>query len=404
MRQDRKHILRAVGITLAMLVFLGIPMLIVFLILNMGLVPAYVIRVLPFIGVGFFLAVTATAIDLLPRTWVRWIWLMFLCLCLAGGAYFLRGVWNARIPTVDDREIILQNYTPFSQNTLAVYPDQPASWRMDKERILRLDGATALYPVYAGFVQSVYPEGNYPRYADTPDGCGVVTCTNTVGAYQRLIDGQADVIFAAAPSADQRKAAEEAGLTLHLTPIGKEAFVFFVNCKNPVTSLQLEEIREIYAGEITNWREVGGNYQKIRPFQRAENSGSQTMLRKLMAGKNLIEPEKEDRIAGMGGIIRQVANYRNYENAIGFSFRFYASQMVKEDQIRLLEINGVAPSCETIRDGSYPLTGAFYAVTAAPIGQPPPRQTDAELDAFLTWILSEEGQAVVEKSGYVAWQ
>ena len=135
----------------------------------------------------------------------------------------------------------------------------------------------------------------------------------------------------------------------HLTPIGREAFVFFVNSRNPVTELTVDEIQGIYTGEITNWREVGGEDQSIRPFQRAEDSGSQSALERLMDGLPLVEPELEDRVGTMGGIIQEVASYRNYHNAIGFSFRFYATEMVESGDIRLLALDGVEPTRETIR-------------------------------------------------------
>ena len=115
-----------------------------------------------------------------------------------------------------------------------------------------------------------------------------------------------------------------------------------------------------------------------------------------------MEPEKEDRIAGMGGIIRQVASYRNYKNALGFSFRFYCTEMVANGDIRLLALNGVLPTKETIRDGSYPVSSSFYAVTASPVGEPAPQATDDTIGAFLNWILSDEGQQIVEESGYVS--
>ena len=210
------------------------------------------------------------------------------------------------------------------------------------------------------------------------------------------------MIFAAAPSQAQLDDAEAAGMELHLTPIGSEAFVFFVNSKNPVTGLTVEEIQGIYSGRITNWKEVGGKNQRIRPFQRAENSGSQSALRRLMEGLPLLEPEEEDRIGGMGGIITEVARYRNHRNAIGFSFRYYATEMVSNDQIRLLALNGVEPTRETIRDGSYPISSYFYAVTAAPMGQSAPEDTNAVLRAFLDWILSEQGQSLVDRTGYVS--
>ena len=195
--------------------------------------------------------------------------------------------------------------------------------------------------------------------------------------------------------------AKAAGVELHLTPIGREAFVFFVNAENPVTGLTVEQIQKIYTGEIKNWREVGGKFQKILPYQRAENSGSQTALQRLMGDLPLMEPKKEERIGGMGGIITSVANYRNFKNAIGFSFRFYSTEMVKNDQIRLLALNGVEPTVDTIRDGSYPISSSFYAITASPIGQPAPEETNEDLAALINWILSEQGQWLIEETGYV---
>lgn len=128
---------------------------------------------------------------------------------------------------------------------------------------------------------------------------------------------ETDLIFAAAPSADQLAQAEALGVTLHLTPIGREAFVFFVNSRNPVTGLSVEEIQGIYSGKITNWSQVGGRNQSIRAYQRAENSGSQTALQALMADQPLMEPEQENRISAMDGIIRSVADYRNFPTPSG---------------------------------------------------------------------------------------
>ena len=79
-----------------------------------------------------------------------------------------------------------------------------------------------------------------------------------------------------------------------------------------------------------------------------------------------------------------------------------AVEMVKNGDIRLLALDGVEPSRETIRDGSYPVSNNFYAVTAAPVGEPAPHQTDDTLGAFLNWILSDQGQELIEKTGYVS--
>ena len=104
----------------------------------------------------------------------------------------------------------------------------------------------------------------------------------------------------------------------------------------------------------------------------------------------------------MGGIIERVATYRNFDEALGFTFRFYSNEMVGNDQIRLLALNGVAPTKETIRDGSYPISDCFYAVTCSPIGEPAPEETNPALGAFLDWCQGPQGQWLVEAVGYVA--
>ena len=331
------------------------------------------------------------------------LWLVLLAISVGCGVYVGFGLYKDSIPVMEDRDSLIYEYEPFAEGSKAVYLEEEATLKFE-EPTIDMDGATALYPVYSAFVQAVYPQGKYDIYDfkyNEDEGYGQVTCTGTIEAYERLIEGKTDIIFCAAPSQDQLALAERMGVQLHLTPIGREAFVFFVNSENPVEGLTVEEIQGIYTGEIKNWRELGGKNQRIRPYQRAENSGSQTALLRLMDGLQLMEPEKEDRIAGMGGIITQVASYRNHKNAVGFSFRFYSTEMVENEQIKLLSLNGVAPTRETIREGSYPISSNFYAVTASPIGEPAPEETNEDLRAFIDWILSEQGQEIIEKTGYV---
>ena len=114
-----------------------------------------------------------------------------------------------------------------------------------------------------------------------------------------------------------------------LTPIGKESFVFFVNAQNEVKGLTVDEIKGIYSGKITNWKDVGGKNKEIRAFQRPEDSGSQTALQKLMGDVPIMDPPVENVIDLMGGIIAQVSTYQNYNNAIGYTFRYYSTEMVQ---------------------------------------------------------------------------
>ncbi len=305
-------------------------------------------------------------------------------LILTGGF----AAWRIRdrgIETVSDSARIRLDYQPREGSKVAVL-DEPPNLLLAGDDLPILDGATALYPVYSAFAFALYPKDRLG--AGSP-----VWCSTTDGAYRNLINGSADIVFAAEPSDEQKKAAEDAGLTLELTPIGKEGFVFFVNSKNPLDDITVEQIREIYSGEITEWSELGvkrlGN---IRAFQREEGSGSQTALIKLMAGRGLAEAPIEDVVSGMDGIITKTADYKNYKNAIGYSFRFYSTEMVKNDKIKLLSVNGVYPSEENIRNGSYPLASEFYAVTA--------ENSDPRCGEIIDWILSEQGAELIEKTGY----
>lgn len=331
-----------------------------------------------------------------PRLY-KILFLSFLGLCiLSTGVYEINRAYYNRFASVNEQGVNLDLYKPFAENTKAVRLEEESTLKME-DNLPRLDGATALYPLYAAFAQAVYPAGDYDIYAAKKDvfqNQGEVACSNTIGAYTRLLDGETDIIFAARPSEQQLTEAKSRGIELKLTPIGKEAFVFFVNSRNGVNGLSTAQIQDIYAGKLTNWQEVGGKNEKIRAFQRPENSGSQTMLQKLMEGKDLMTPPREDVASGMGDIIKQTASYRNYRNAIGYSFLFFATEMIQNNEIKLLEVDGVKPDKNTIASGEYPLSAEFYAVTAV--------SDNPNLRRFIEWVLSPQGQYLVEKTGYTS--
>ena len=408
---DKKKVLAVLGRVatgVGMGIALGIPLYFVILYCLFGILPMYAAQAVIVLSVAVWLAAVLTAARFLSKKWVKRLWLAVLALAACGALWMVRGAYIDSIPKVEDRGLMLSRYEPFAEDTLAVSLDEPSALKFDTLPFA-MDGATALYPVYSAFVRATCPQGDYSwpardydYYDGIRSGPNAVACTGTNDAYERLTFGETDLIFAAAPSQNQIDRARENGVEFHLTPVGREAFVFFVNAKNPVTGLTVEEIQKIYTGEITNWSQVGGKRQRIVPYQRRENSGSQSALLRLMDGLPLLEPETELTFGGMGGIIEGVADYRNFPNAIGFTFRYYAQEMVGNGNIRLLALDGVEPTKETIRDGSYPISDPFFAVTASPIGEPAPEESNKDLAAFLDWIRSPQGQELVDKTGYVA--
>lgn len=312
----------------------------------------------------------------------------------------------------DLSEYDLYRIAPFKENNGLAKLDKTASLQFNNFNDMpRLDGATAAYPVYAAFVEAVYTGlGNYYKENENNTDkdiysafvsseeypLNIVQCTKTSNAYERLINGETDIIFAAEPSKNHRELIESKGDGFALTPIASEAFVFFTNVKNPVDNLTIKQIQEIYSGNITNWKEVNGQNKRILPYQRPENSGSQTVMQnRVMKEVPMLAPTEETYAGGMGEIISRVANYKNAINSIGYSFMYYSSEMVKNNQIKRISIDGIEPSPENIRNKTYPFTVPVYAVTLK-------SNDDENVDKFIQWILSEEGQILIENTGYVA--
>lgn len=284
-------------------------------------------------------------------------------------------------------------YTPFLADSLAKTPDEEPSLRFSEDAALpKLDGATALYPVYASFAQAVYPSSL--GQLEPREIREIISCSTTSGAYRAIADGDRDIIFVAGPSKEQESYATEKGVELVYTPIGQEAFVFFVHPDNPVDGLTLDQIRSVYSGETASWDQLGvRGLGSIRAYQRSKGSGSQTALERfVMRDTPLMPAEKEMVQDGMGGMVEAVSDYRNHRNAIGYSFRFYCTALMKNFHVKLLAVNGIAPTIENIEDGTYPLASKFYAVTRS--------DADENTLALLDWIQGPQGQALIEKTGY----
>ncbi len=285
--------------------------------------------------------------------------------------------------------INVHEYMPFDKNSKIVKTESKLLdfKSLSKEQLPIIDGAAAVFPVYSAFVNATYP--NTTELYD-----GAFEYNNTVGGYKLLGEKCTDIFIGAAPSKEQTELALKKGTTFKYTQIGHEAFVFFVNKDNPIESLTLDEIKGIYSGKITNWKELGGKDEEIVPFQRNEGSGSQSMLIRLMGDTPIIEPTTQTAVGGMGGIIEEVADYKNKSTSIGFSFRFYVEGIIKNPDIKMIAIDGVKPTKENIKNGTYPIITPLYAVTYE-------NNPNENVYKMIDWMLSDEGQYIIEETGYV---
>ena len=328
----------------------------------------------------------------LPLLWLKKRKKFFLIWLIPAVIYFIALGVNYGMVKYDESitintspNINVHEYLPFDEDSNIVKTRSETLQFTDN--LPKIDGAAALFPVYSAFVNAVYPE-------TTELYDGTFEYNNTPGGYQLLAEKQTDLFIGVYPSEEQIAYAETNNTTYKYTPIGTEAFVFFVHKDNPIENLTTEQIQSIYSGEITNWKDVGGKNEKIEAFQRNEGSGSQSMLERFMGDKPIMEAPTELKNDLMSGIIERVSNYKNKTNSIGFSFRYYVEGIIKNPDIKMISIDGVAPTAENIKNGTYPVVTPIYAVTYE-------ENTNENTQKLLDWILSDEGQYIIEETGYV---
>ncbi|MBQ7245656.1 MAG: substrate-binding domain-containing protein [Firmicutes bacterium] len=294
--------------------------------------------------------------------------------------------------------------------------DHPASLTIEGIKNMPvLDGAEACYPIYTAVAKAIYKDIDiiesevfdlikeaekkewgleYDHIFSWKYNNGrVVRFTNSVEGYGALIEHDVDLFFGARPSANQKEMATIYNEQIISQPIGREAFVFFVEEDNPVENLTSEEVRKIYSGEITNWKEVGGKNQKIIAFQRPEDSGSQVMMKYFMGEVPLMEPDTITMVNAMGGVIENVKQYHNEAGAIGYTFRYFLEGLNQEKGVKMLSVDGVYPSVENIKTGAYPVLASLVCAGLASNDSPYVQQV-------LDFLLSDDGQKIIEETGY----
>jgi phosphate transport system substrate-binding protein len=297
------------------------------------------------------------------------------------------------------------------------------SYRQSYGTYPRLDGSTVCIPLAAEFARQ--------HLGATDDEVGAYTMFNTTGtAYEHLIsrkpfasgirlvhwadpytgevatrsddDGYCrlepvpiDLFLGTEPSADELASAAQVGVELIKKPICHDAFVFITHRDNPVQSLTLEQVRAIYSGDVTNWKELGGNDEAIMAFQRQQNSGSQTAMENLvMKGLPMADPVTVKRVWVMSDLVDEVAAYHNGSSSIGYTYRAYIELMYPNEDIKTIAIEGIDPTAANVKSGAYPLSTSYFGVIRA-------QDIEGTGGRFLKWIRSEEGQRCVAQAGYI---
>ena len=263
-------------------------------------------------------------------------------------------------------------------------------FRFTRANFPRMNGSTSTVPLAEAIASVLLGESR-------EDVADLVNFSRTTMSYRTLMYGESDILIAAEPADAIWDEKEERDFEWEMEPFAVDGLVFITNVNNPVDSLTTEQIQKIYTGEITNWKEVGGNDLEIVPFQRNEEAGSQTAMKNLvMKDLKMMDPPTDYVAGSMGGLIEGVAAYDGSAAAIGYTVYYYANDMKMADGLKILKVNGVEPNAETIRSGEYPFLNNYYVVIPAGLEDGDPAKVMHD------WILGSEGQRLVAHEGYVS--
>lgn len=333
-------------------------------------------------------------------------------LCLSGVAYLLM---QSKTPTENVVSQIVVTPTSVVKPTLLIPPmdyTPKVDYKFTLANLPKIDGSTSNVPLRSFMIckllgyKCAWEDVGEPDTTikervvtiDTTDAnkleLGKKSVNSTThNAYVKLINGETDIIFVATlPSLEEQDLLKQKNVELDIKPIAMDAFVFIENKSNQINNLTLGQLLDVYTGKTTNWKELGGKSNNINAYQREDNSGSQELMRTLvLKGTNAINAPAMI-VPGMIGLINRVAED---VNALGYSVYYYEQFMVRNTDLKLLSVNGVYPSYNSLSDESYPLSSPVYVVTKKGL------DTKSAAYNLSQWLFTKEGQDVVKNSGYV---
>ena len=248
----------------------------------------------------------------------------------------------------------------------------------EQSRIV-IDGSTTVGPIakaFAEYYMSKHPEVNI-TVSESGSGNGA----------KSLVNGVCDVAdMSRFMKQSEFKAAVDNGIMPVAHVVAIDGLPVIVHPSNPVKRLTVQQVRNIYAGRITNWREVGGPNARIVKISRDTNSGTYETFETIVMQKQRIAADAE--YVGSNGAVRQ--SVQSTPTAIGYAGLGFVGSTVKA-----LEIDGIYPDRATVSSGRYPIARPLFMFTNGYPG------LGTHLHAFVTLYLTEQGQDIIEDIGFV---
>jgi len=229
-------------------------------------------------------------------------------------------------------------------------------------------------------------------------------------AYRNLTTGNAGLVLGPAPTNDDITAAKSAGVEFEVIPLVVSPLVILADANNPVDSLTTAQLAGIYTGTITDWAQVGGSPGPITAYQRPANSASRAGLVDLVTKGAVLANPPGLKVATGSGLVDAVASFSGQPGGLGYSYDYYVMAVWGDltpgpsGNVKLLKVDGVAPTPETITSGRYPLTTAYSVVMrrSEPAGSPARQLVGAMLSAQGRTLLRQTGYVPVDQAGLPA--
>lgn len=264
--------------------------------------------------------------------------------------------------------------TPSAESTQAPASAEPTQTSSEPAKLsgnVATDGSTSMEKVIGSLGEAfmeMNPDVNF-TYNPTGSGTGI----------QAAIDGTCDIGLSSRALKDEEKA------SLTETIVALDGIAIIVNPANPVSDLSVEQIAQIYTGEITNWKDVGGDDLEISLIGREAGSGTRDGFETITDTKEACKYNQE--LTSTGDVITTVAGN---PNAIG-----YASLSAVKDSVKALTVGGVAPSEETVLDGTYTIQRPFVLATRT--GE----ALSEAAQAFFDFATSADANEIIAAAGAV---
>jgi len=235
------------------------------------------------------------------------------------------------------------------------------------------DGSTSMEKVIGALGESYMAENKNVIFTYNPTGSG--------SGIKAVLEGRCDIGLSSRSLKDEEKANG-----LKETVLAYDGIAIIVNPANPVSDLSLEQIASIYTGDITNWKDIGGNDAKIVLIGREAGSGTRDGFESITGTEDACKYRQE--LTSTGDVITTVSQN---PDAIG-----YASLASVKDSVKALSVGGVNPSESTVKDGSYVIQRPFVLVTKEGTALSETAQK------FFDYITSADAAGIISAAGAVA--